>query len=149
MMIISDASPIIALYNIGHLSLLKLLYHNVTITDIVQAEVEIELPSWIVIDSSYELHTYQSLAVQLDRGEASSIALALKHEASTLIIDERKGRKIANSLGIEVIGLLGIIVKAKKEGKIEKGMPIVQALQNNGFRVSDKLVGIISMRLNE
>jgi len=44
---------------------------------------------------------------------------------------------------------LGIIVKAKKEGKINQGMPIIKALQEQGFRVSDKLIKIIQERLEE
>ncbi|NJL76688.1 MAG: DUF3368 domain-containing protein [Saprospiraceae bacterium] len=149
MIIVSDASPIIALHNIGYLSLLEWLYGSIKITDIVEAELEIELPHWMLIDTNYESTTYQSLNVHLDAGEASSIALALQYPDSVLIIDERRGRKVASSLNIEIIGLLGVIVKSKKEGKILAGMPIIQALQKQGFRVSDELIAIVKERLQE
>jgi len=53
------------------------------------------------------------LAEELGKGEASSIALALELEECLLIIDERKGRKIAEDLGIDTIGSLGILIKER------------------------------------
>ncbi|NJK83272.1 MAG: DUF3368 domain-containing protein [Saprospiraceae bacterium] len=73
----------------------------------------------------------------------------MQYPDSVLIIDERRGRKVASSLNIEIIGLLGVIVKSKKEGKILAGMPIIQALQKQGFRVSDELIAIVKERLQE
>ncbi|MEM1214229.1 MAG: DUF3368 domain-containing protein, partial [Bacteroidota bacterium] len=67
----------------------------------------------------------------------------------TLIIDERKGRRIAADLGIKIVGLLGVIVKAKKEGKIEAGLPIIKQLEENGFRISSKIKSIIQASLRE
>lgn len=72
--VISDASPIIALNNVGELSLLKQLYDEILITDIVLEEIQINIPHWIKIDTSYDASLYQSLCTRLDRGEASAIA---------------------------------------------------------------------------
>jgi predicted nucleic acid-binding protein len=77
---------------------------------------------------------------KLDKGEASSIALALEIPNSTLIIDEVKGRNIAKNLNIEIIGTVGIIVLAGKKGVVNDIISVVLKLVNNGFRLSNKIV---------
>lgn len=149
MIIISDASPIIALHNIGQLALLKEVYREISITDIVRREVEISLPEWIKVVNEYNMALYESLTLHLDEGEASAIALAKLTPNSTLIIDERRGRKVAKELGIEIIGIMGVIVKAKKMGKIESGMDLVNELTTKGFRLSDSLLTIVRKKLSE
>jgi predicted nucleic acid-binding protein len=51
----------------------------------------------------------------MDKGEASSIALAIELQNSTLIIDEIKGRRIAKSYNIDIIGTIGILLIADKK----------------------------------
>ena len=83
------------------------------------------------------------LEEKLDKGEASSIALALEIENSTLIIDEIKGRKIAQSLNIDIIGTIGVILLAEKKGLIKDVLEVLFRLVNKGFRLSDKLIDSI------
>lgn len=150
MIIICDASPIIALYNIGKLGLLKSVYDEICITDIVHKEVEIPLPDWIKVEKNYNIQVYRSLSLQLDEGEASSISLAVEiGEFVELIIDEKKGRRVAKDLGFSTIGLLGVIVKAKRMDKLQLGMPIIEELKLSGFRISDKIVQIVKDQLEE
>lgn len=73
--IISDASPLIALADIGELGLLQELYQIVTITDIVRNEIHADLPAWIEVSMEYDLKQFQILSLELDPGEASAIAL--------------------------------------------------------------------------
>jgi len=77
------------------------------------------------------------------------IALGLKTPHSTLILDESKGRKTAKRLGLKVTGTVGIIVKAKRQGVIESGKEILDALEEHGFWLSQKLKAEILERLNE
>jgi len=137
--IISDASPIIALENIGRLDILRTLYEEIIITDIVAEEVQMELPDWVRRDSSYDKDLYVSLSTRLDEGEASAIALAVQKKDCLLIIDEKKGRKLAKELGVEITGLIGVIVKAKGAGIIDSGKLVLNELEENGFRISDSL----------
>ncbi len=60
------------------------------------------LPEWILIKEAANKQKQSELEEQLDRDEASSIALALELENATLIIDETKGRKIAQSYDINM-----------------------------------------------
>ena len=78
--------------------------------------------------------------LDLDTGEASAIALALESPASLLIIDEQKGRKIAKELGLNTLGTLGCLVKAKKIGHYEMLLPILQKIRQSGFYISENLM---------
>ena len=151
MVIISDASPIIALHNINELHLLKGVYQELTITDIVKQEVEIPLPAWIRVVVNYDKALFESLSLQVDEGEASAIALAKLTPDSTLIIDERRGRRIARELGIDIIGVLGVIVKAKKMEIIDlhEGIEMIEKLSDQGFRISPRVLSIVRRKLEE
>jgi hypothetical protein len=66
-----------------------------------------------------------------------------------LIIDEKVGRKLAESYGIKIIGILGILVQAKKKGVINQVKPYIDNLQRIGFWINPKLVKRVLMGLNE
>jgi len=66
--IISDASPLIALADIGELDLLLHLYGRVIITDIVRNEIHTDLPEWIEVSIKYDRKQLQLLSLELDEG---------------------------------------------------------------------------------
>ena len=141
--IISDTSCLIVLSKINKLSLLKELFQEVLITEEVKTEYGGPLPNWIIICSVKDKNKQVDLEEKLDVGEASSIALAIEKENSTLIIDENKGRKIAQLLNLDIIGTIGIIVMANKRGILNDVIGTVLKLVNNGFRLSDKIIDMI------
>lgn len=87
-LVISDASPLIALLDIGQVDLLQQMYQRVLITDVVKGEIHTDLPEWIEVSIDYEAQQFQLLCLELDAGEASAIALALKRVGSRIIMDE-------------------------------------------------------------
>jgi predicted nucleic acid-binding protein len=109
-LVISDASPLIALADIEELEILQLLYQRIVITDIVRAEIIADLPDWIEVSTEYDLKQLQILELELDKGEASAIALALENPESRIILDERKGRAVAKRLGLKVTGTLTMVL---------------------------------------
>ena len=147
--IISDSSCIIALEDIGELKILQGLFSEVLITEIVKNEIQTDLPSWIKVSNDYEERELRILELEVDKGEASVIALALKRPKSMLIIDERKGRNLAKRLGLKIIGTLGLIIKAKQEGIIESGKEVLEKLENHGFWLSKSLKLGLLEKLNE
>lgn len=79
------------------------------------------------------------LEKQLDKGEAGVIALALEHSDCLLIIDEMKGRKIAKTHNLEIIGTIGVLILAEKRGMVDNPVEIAGELIQNGFRLSSKI----------
>ena len=67
------------------------------------------------------------------------IALALAHENAVVLIDEKKGRRIAREHGLPVIGTLGVVLRAKQQGLISAVKPLMDLLAATGFRMSDAL----------
>ena len=147
MIVLSDASSIIALHKIGRLTLLRLVYTNVAITDQVEREVGIELPNWITVVETYSSERYRHFLKALDPGEASSIAYCLENEVEWLIIDERKGRKVAREHRIQIVGLLGVIATAAKSGLIDDGVGLLDELRSTDFRISERIYQVIRARI--
>lgn len=148
-LVISDASPLIALVDIGQIDLLQQMYQRVLITDVVRGEIHADLPAWIEVSTDYEVQPYQLLCLELDAGEASAIALALKQIGSRIILDERKGRIVAKRLNLKVTGTVGLIVKAKETGLITSGKVVLDQLAEHGFWLSEKLKRQILARMGE
>ena len=82
-------------------------------------------------------------------GEASAFALALEFENSTLIIDDLKGRKVAERLGLRYSGSFGLILKAKQIGVIESIRPILDKIKETDFRFNDQLFKTILKKSGE
>ena len=77
----------------------------------------------------------------LDTGESHAIALA-KQRNLPLIIDEKKGRKIAKNLGIHVLGLLGVVYLNIQKGFLSKkeAEDFLETAKKNGYRISETLI---------
>lgn len=138
--IISDTSCLIALSNIGMIYILNDLFSEVLITPEVKDEFGKQLPNWIIISQVQNKLKQAEIENKLDKGEASSITLALEIPNSTLIIDELKGRNIAKNLNIEIIGTIGIIILAGKKGIVNDVISVILKLVNNGFRLSNEII---------
>ncbi|WP_238360520.1 DUF3368 domain-containing protein [Iningainema tapete] len=95
--------------------------------------------NWIETRRVTNLALLQSLQINLDLGEAEAIALAVELNAVRLIIDERRGRKEAIKLGVQVTGLLGILLTAKQQGLVPLVQPILDDLIANDFWVRKEL----------
>ncbi len=138
--IISDTSCLIVLSNIDELEILRLIYGQVTVTPEVIAEFGGSLPDWFEILSPKDRSRQEELELEIDLGEASSIALALETPGSTLIIDDLRARKVAEKLGLNFTGTLGVIAKAKLNGIIVSVKPILVKIRSTKFRVSNEVL---------
>jgi predicted nucleic acid-binding protein len=114
--LILDTSTLILLNKINELELIKYLSDKVYITSIIRKEFGKEIPDWIEIIEHTEKRFQALLEMDLDKGEASAIALTLEVENGVLIIDDLKGRKIAKKLNLKFSGMFGLILKAKQMG---------------------------------
>jgi uncharacterized protein len=153
--VISDASPIISLSAVGQLSLLQQLYGKILIPESVGREIteggsgqpgadDLRTADWIEIRPVGDSFLVRLLDGELDRGEAEAIALALELRADVLLADERRARRIAARLGLSVVGVLGVLIEAKKAGLIPMVQPIVEDLLTRaGFRIGSELYRLV------
>ena len=146
--IVSDATPLIGLAKIDGVVWLKRLFGEIWIPQAVYHEVvvagsgkvgseEIAQAAWIRTISVKDREKVTYLLTQLDTGEAEAIVLAKERDADWLLMDEIRGRTIAQGLGLKVIGTLGILLLAKEEGLVPEVRPLLDALMTQRFRISD------------
>lgn len=148
-LIVSDTTALIVLERLNALSMLCSLFDQILIPQAVMDELldgnsEINelmqrAECYNVVSVTVSEHLLE-LYQWLDRGEAEAIELALTLELP-LIIDERKGRKIARQKNLSVIGLAGLIVlAAKRQYKSPKAaLELLDQAMLSGFRLSSKL----------
>ena len=138
-LIISDTSCFIALSNIGELDLLRLLYKKIVTTTEIAAEFGESLPDWVEIIPVSDKSKQELIEMQVDRGEASAIALALESKNPFLIIDDFKARKLAQNLKLNHTGTIGLIIAAKQKGIINSIKPLLKKIKATNFRISAEL----------
>jgi len=83
----------------------------------------------------------------LDRGEAEAITLALETGPDFLLMDERKGRSLAEKRGLAVIGALGVLLEASRRRLVDQPTHVLDQLKAAGFRASSRLVDEFLARL--
>lgn len=158
MIVVSDTSVITNLIQLNELTLLKDLFGNIVIPQKVYDELTkvpkqidlIERLNWIEVKRISDRAHFDNLLKTLDPGEAEAIVLAIELKADALLIDEKKGRKIAQEHGIIITGLLGILINAKVENLISEVKPILDKLIfETGFRISPKLYQDILKKVDE
>jgi len=147
--IISDTSCFITLSNIGELNLLRLLYKQIVTTTEIAQEFGESLPDWVEVISASDKTKQELLEMQVDKGEASAIALALESENPFLIIDDNKARKLARNLKLNHTGTIGIIIAAKRKGIIDSIKPILEKIKATNFRISIDLELQALLQANE
>lgn len=155
MIIISDTTPIISLIKINRLDLLEELFGEVLIPDAVFRElitnVTFKEEADIVKSSEFikvsSIQNRKSLEILqaasgLDAGESEAIILADELKSDVLIIDERRGRKVAQNLGIAITGTIGILIQAYHEKILseEEVKSCFEYLKNSSIRLSDTLI---------
>jgi hypothetical protein len=90
------------------------------------------------------------LRADLDPGESEAIALALDWEGTvSLVLDERRARRIARDLGLQVIGSAGLLIAAKDRNLITEVEPLLTRLRASGLRLSDQLFDQVLEAANE
>ena len=155
MTIISDTTPIISLIKINRLDLLEKLFEEVLIPEAVYRELTtnalFENEAKIVKTSSFlkpsSVQNRKSLQLLqavsgLDDGESEAIILADELKSDVLIMDERKGRKVAEKLGIKITGTVGVLLQSYSENMISSDeiKTYLDQLKNSNIRLSESLI---------
>ena len=87
---------------------------------------------------------------KLDKGEAEAISLALELDLM-LIIDEKKGRKIALNQGLKIVGILGILIENYRKRFISYDELKLNFLlfKEQGLRISEELEKVFFEKLKK
>jgi predicted nucleic acid-binding protein len=143
MIVVSDTSPLTALLSVGEAEILPKLFERVVIPTAVSAELKrghTTLPIWLQVQPIQNLTQANLFARVVDLGEAEAITLAKEIRADYLLIDERKGRLLATQEGIPIVGLLGVILIAKKRGLVPSARKLLARLQKEaGVYLADSV----------
>jgi hypothetical protein len=145
-MIVADSSPLIALARIGQLDLLHEIYEAVVIPPAVEDEIERHprgfegsRPPWIRLHWIENPSTVASFRNHLHRGESEVLALGVQLQLPVLL-DEADGRRVAFAAGLAVVGTLGVLILAKRQGMLERVDPEIARLHAEGFRIGPGLI---------
>jgi hypothetical protein len=143
--VVSNTTPLINLVGVGLLELLPNLYKSVTVAEIVVAEYEAKARTddprlrgvaWLTIVA---VPVPDDLAALLDAGEAATIALAQQLQPRLVLLDERRGRRVARERGLPIIGTGAVLVEAKRQGFIPAVAPVLDAMVAQGRYISERL----------
>jgi predicted nucleic acid-binding protein len=159
-LVLSDASPLIALSRVNGLDWLEQLFGTVWLPQAVQGEVlsgqalsgEADIAAAI---SAGWLRVYPSTpntpeVPDLDEGEAACIRIALSEPGPMLLLmDERAGRALAEELGLKVTGTAAIVGMAKIRGLIGSAREVFTRLHAAEFRVAAVVIREILRRVGE
>ncbi|ADC65074.1 conserved hypothetical protein [Ferroglobus placidus DSM 10642] len=141
---VSNAGPLIHLAKIGRIDLLKEIFGEIIVPKTVKVEVIdrgkekgnpdaflIESTDWIKIVDDPKDANELAKKVGIHHGEACAILLA-KSLNVPVLLDDSDARKFALGLGLEVVGSVGIIIKAVRLELIskEEGLGDLEKLAN-------------------
>ncbi len=135
--VVSDSTCLIGLERVGKSDILPALFDSVMIPPEVEREYGGKF-DWLKVESLTNNLLVVALEMVVDAGEAEAIALASEKNC-LLITDDKQARAAARRLGVNLIGTVGILIRAKQSGIISQIKPILNALDANDFRISHAL----------
>ncbi len=150
---VADSGPLIGLTRIGQLELLPRMFSEIIAPPEIWHEVtvkgrglpgayEISQVKWIKIKGPSS-QLVQPLSILVDAGEAQAIALAQTTPDCIILLDDARARKIAARLNIKQIGTIGLLLRAKHIGLLDKIKPHIEALIENGIYIRQQLIDAV------
>jgi predicted nucleic acid-binding protein len=150
-LVVSNTSPLTNLAAIGEMRLLERVFGKVHIAAAVRDELAAGGQDWpgraeVARAGWVECHTVQNgalvlaLGQDLDPGESETIALGLEIGANLVLMDEREGRHRAQRMGLRVMGVVGVLLRAKALGYLPLLRPSLDALRSRaGFWLGERV----------
>jgi predicted nucleic acid-binding protein len=161
-MIVSNTTPIVCFLKLGRLDILKNIFNEIIIPQAVYEEVTAKPDEAEAISALTEYGLFKTRPVEnkfavsllqkqigLDLGESESIVLAQELKAELLLMDERKGRRVAVENGISISGTLGVLIKAKQMNLVKEIRPLLNELITKDIRIGNNLLKKVLESINE
>ncbi len=156
---VSNASPLIVLARAGHLDLL----HGLPTPVLVPAAVMLELRAGDARDGAADavralefvsrvddIDVPNSIASwRLDAGESQVLAHAAARKDAGVLLDDRAARRCARTLGLPLLGTIGLIVRAKRVGVVAAASPVIRAVVDAGLYIDEGIVTAVLAELGE
>ena len=149
MILIADSSALVALAIVDKLDTLEILFGSVYIPTAVFNEISKKdkpeskkLTDYCksrVIDVTEQVNFNISLGL----GESEAIVLYKEKNADFLLCDDKKAKKFAKTFGINTIGSLGILLKAKEKKLIDSISPLLELLKESNIFIDDKTFALV------
>lgn len=146
---VANASPIIVLAKIGHLHLLSDLCKELLVPETVVAEIlagPLSDPARQAVEGGWapaiaaNRIAPELLEWGLGAGETAVLALAMERAPATVVIDDAAARSCAKAMGIEAIGTLGVVLRARKKTIIPSAAGVLNALRGAGLWLDDNTI---------
>ena len=149
--VVSDSGPLIAVAGCGQLELLLAVFDVLHVPQKVldettadrsrpgAADIVAYVQARAQVHANRDDAVYAAAVGHLDEGEAQALSLAQALGCGVLM-DERRGRQTAIRQGVPLFGVLGVLLQAKRIGKLECIAPALERMQTNGYRISQALI---------
>jgi predicted nucleic acid-binding protein len=145
-----DSSPLILLSRISQLDLLPRLAEVIAVPRSVVGELQAKLndplaqilaehPGFRIVEN--EPIPAKVVTWNLGAGETSVLAYCMANEGHRAVLDDQRGRRCAQALGVPLFGTLGVVVEARRRGFLLAARPVLAALEQVGFRIEQSLLG--------
>jgi len=145
-----NSSPLIALAKVGGILHLVGLAEQLVVPSSVAREVrdggEVD-PARVWLESEgapciVDVAALHPLVVSWDlgRGESEVLFYAHTHQGFEAIVDDRAARNCARILGVPFRGTVGVVLLAKREGRLESVKRTISRLQGAGLRLDGRLI---------
>lgn len=154
--VVVNSTPLISLYRIDKLNLLRELYGEIYIPYGVYEELSVQDKynfltkiDFIKIQAIQNIGAKKFFKTSLHKGEVEVMILAEEINADLCIIDDLLARKYAKYLGYTITGTIGLLLKAKEKGYISEIKPLLNELMESGIYIDDKLYSRVIGIANE
>lgn len=143
--VIVDTSPLQYLYQLDLLDILPSFYGEILVPEAVVREIGVgrargvalpdlnDLP-WVTV-RRVEGRAILPLVSDLGAGEREVLALALETVQPLVILDDFLARRVAQRLELAMTGTLGLLLRGKQSGRIDRIEPVLNQLENLHFRL--------------
>ena len=157
MILVADCSALIALSACGQLDLLEKLFEIVVVPEAVYQEATVadkkearQLKTFLQGKvRKVDISQYVFLDAFADLGETEAMLLYKQLTADKLLIDDKRGRKVAKINNISIIGSLGVLLAAKERGLITEIAPLLKLIERSDVHLAENLVKMVLELANE
>lgn len=135
---VADRDCLIGLEHIGRLDLVTAQFTRIIAPPAVIATFAVPLPR-LELAAPKNTTLVAALRLQVEAGESEATALAAESAGAEIILDDRKARRIAEEMGLAIVGTAGLILRAKRDGHLPAITPVMNSLTAAGFHIAPAL----------